>query len=68
MIRRRLDAQPPQRVAPPTDPELEDLIDQLLNPPEDDEDEDDDDETLDAISARHELPEPSRFNEKIIRD
>ena len=67
MIRRRLDAQPPQRVAPPTDPELEDLIDRLLNPPEDDEDEDDD-ETLDAISARHELPEPSRFNEKIIRD
>lgn len=57
MIRRRHDITPPPRVAPPTDPELEGILDHIL---EDDEDDEDEDETLDADIA------PEEINERIL--
>jgi|13_taG_2_1085334.scaffolds.fasta_scaffold26835_1 hypothetical protein len=59
MIRRRHDITPPQRVKPPTDPELLAILDDLV---EDDEDED---ETLDPEDLEP-PPSPEDINERIL--
>ena len=59
MIRRRFAQHitPPRRVAPPTNPELEDLLDDL------DEDIED---TLDPEEPPAEPPKPEELNERIL--
>ena len=59
MIRRRFAQHitPPRRVAPPTNPELEDLLDDL------DEDADD---TLDPDEVPAEPPSPEELNDRIL--
>ena len=59
MIRRRFaqHVTPPRRVAPPTNPELEDLLDDI------DEDVDD---TLDVEDDDPEPPKPEELNDRIL--
>lgn len=59
MIRRRFAQHitPPRRVAPPTNPELEDLLDDI------DEDADD---TLDPDEVPAEPPSPEELNDRIL--
>jgi len=60
MIRRRFaqHTTPPRRVAPPTNPELEDLLDDL--------DEEDLDDTLDPDEPPAEPPRPEELNDRIL--
>ena len=60
MIRRRFAQHitPPRRVAPPTNPELEDLLDDL--------DEEDLDDTLDPDEPPAEPPRPEELNDRIL--
>jgi hypothetical protein len=60
MIRRRFaqHVTPPRRVAPPTNPELEDLLDDL--------DEEDLDDTLDPDEPPAEPPRPEELNDRIL--
>jgi len=59
MIRRRIaqHVTPPRRVAPPTNPELEDLLEDI--------DEDDEDDTLDPDDIE-EPPKPEDLNDRIL--
>jgi|DEB0MinimDraft_6_1074348.scaffolds.fasta_scaffold17931_4 hypothetical protein len=67
MIRRRSrNISPPRRVAPPTDPELLDVLDEILNGPDENDSPSDDldlDDTLDPIDI-----EPEELNSKILRE
>ena len=60
MIRRRFAQHitPPRRVAPPTNPELEDLLDDI--------DEEDVDDTLDPDEVPDEPPKPEELNDRIL--
>ena len=59
MIRRRFaqHVTPPRRVAPPTNPELEDLLEDI--------DEDDEDDTLDPEDVTP-PPKPEELNDRIL--